>query len=120
MTERKEGLGIFLGISLLLALHFLGFLIVLFGGSAIGGALVEQHLGGSVVGTPYEGWGIALFYFAITGVSVYQLLYVIPLVLLFKRQGNIGMMKGMIMGASLTALFTGPCFAIGVAGFLSR
>jgi hypothetical protein len=44
------------------------------------------------------------------GFFLVQLLYVIPLVLLLKRQGKIARMKGVIIGAVITALLNGACF----------
>ena len=44
------------------------------------------------------------------GFVFWQLLYVIPLCLWLKRQGKIGMMKGVIIAAILTALVNGACF----------
>lgn len=44
------------------------------------------------------------------GFVFWQLLYVIPLVLWCRRRGKIGMMKGVIIGAILTALINGACF----------
>ncbi len=41
------------------------------------------------------------------GFSLIQLVYVIPLALRLKRQGRWGMMKGVIVGAVLTALLNG-------------
>lgn len=46
------------------------------------------------------------------GFLFWQLLYVIPLVLRFRRRGAIGMMKGVILGAVLTALVNGICFLV--------
>lgn len=44
------------------------------------------------------------------GFLFWQLLYVIPLALRLTQRGAIGMMKGVIIGAVLTALVNGACF----------
>jgi hypothetical protein len=44
------------------------------------------------------------------GFLFWQLLYVIPIVFRLRRRGAIGMMKGVIVGAVLTALVNGVCF----------
>jgi hypothetical protein len=40
---------------------------------------------------------------------LWQLLYVIPLILWLKRQGKIGMMQGVLGMAVVTALLNGGC-----------
>ncbi|MEL6232619.1 MAG: hypothetical protein AAFR24_22160 [Cyanobacteria bacterium J06627_3] len=51
------------------------------------------------------------------GFLFWQLLYVIPLLLRFKRRRRFGMMKGVIVGATITALVNGACFVAAFAGF---
>ncbi len=46
------------------------------------------------------------------GFLFWQLLYVIPLTIWLKRWGKVGMMKGVIMGAVLTALVNGACYLL--------
>jgi hypothetical protein len=41
-----------------------------------------------------------------------QLFYVIPLTIWLSRRGKNGMMKGVMIGAVLTALFNGTCFLV--------
>jgi len=86
-TEPDEICQITQGVLLLLAWHI------------IMGALI-LHLA-SIVNL---GW----VFFGLLGVL--QLLYVIPLSLWLKRQGKVGMMKGVIIGAVITALLHGACF----------
>jgi hypothetical protein len=97
MSQQNEGSEIFRGLIILLGMHFLsGAVIFLLGfiiGSIIGGySVLAIWIGGSL------------------GFSLIQLLYVIPLVLRFKRQGKIARMKGVIIGAVVTALLNGACF----------
>ena len=51
------------------------------------------------------------------GFLFWQLLYVIPLILRFQRRRQFGLMKGVIIGATLTALVNGACFVVAFAGF---
>jgi hypothetical protein len=46
----------------------------------------------------------------IFGICLYQLLYVLPAIIWLKRQQRWGLMKGIIIGAVITALLSGPCF----------
>ena len=46
----------------------------------------------------------------ISAVWLYQLLYVIPLILSCKRQRKFSLMKGVIIGAVITGLVAGFCF----------
>lgn len=51
------------------------------------------------------------------GFLFWQLLYAIPLILRFKRQRRFGKMKGVIIGATITALLNGACFLAFFVGF---
>jgi hypothetical protein len=46
----------------------------------------------------------------IIGFLFWQLLYVIPLIIWCRRRRKFGMMKGVIIGAVITALVNGACF----------
>jgi hypothetical protein len=88
---------IFQGLMILLIMHCVsGGIIFLLGfivGSIVGGySVLSVWIGGSL------------------GFLLIQLVYVIPLVLRFKRQGKIARMKGVIIGAVITALLNGACF----------
>jgi Na+/proline symporter len=91
MSQRNEILGVFLGIILLICMHILAILaIVLL--SFIRGIYGGQIL---IIG----GFGFFLW----------QLLYVIPVTLWLKRRRQYGLMKGVIIGAVITALLNGGC-----------
>lgn len=84
------------GMGLLLLYHILaGFIIFIMG---------------FIIGMFFGGY-IFLGIWALGGASFFfvQLAYVIPLVLRLRRQGKIGMMKGVIIGATITALLNGTC-----------
>jgi uncharacterized membrane protein len=48
----------------------------------------------------------------VIGFPLSQLLYAVPLAIDLKRQGKIGQMKGVIIGAVITALIYGGCFLL--------
>jgi hypothetical protein len=58
-----------------------------------------------------------IFLMAFIFVGVTQLLYVIPLVVILIRQHNWGLMKGVIIGAVITALLNGGCWVFFVNQF---
>ena len=49
-------------------------------------------------------WVLAVFYPGLT-----QLLYIVPLCLIFKKRGQVGMVKGLIIGAAITFLLNAAC-----------
>ena len=105
MARRNEFLGIIYGIILLLGMHTIA-IAVIFG---LGFILYSN--------TP--GYAILFFWiYAAFGFSLIQLLYVIPVVLRLKQRQRWGMMKGVIIGAVITALVSGGCFLIYGAGIL--
>ncbi|MBD1927096.1 hypothetical protein H6F74_12690 [Trichocoleus sp. FACHB-90] len=97
MRPRNEGSQIVLGFLLLLVIHIAVIAIL---------ALIAYIAGifGDVYVFPPIGV-IALFY-----LGLFQILYVIPLVFWLKRQQRWGLMKGVIIGAVITALLNGGCF----------
>ncbi|WP_449417382.1 hypothetical protein [Phormidium nigroviride] len=50
--------------------------------------------------------------YAIIGIGLSQLLYIVPIVISLKRKQKWGEMKGVIIGAILTALISGGCFLL--------
>jgi hypothetical protein len=103
MSHRNETLLIILGIFLLLGMHLalsaLIFLIVL---------II------SFIPTPISGnylW-LPLIVFPSLGIGIFQLLYVVPVCLWLKRRTQYGLMKGVIIGAVITALLNGGCWLL--------
>jgi hypothetical protein len=88
---------IFLGLMILLVMHCVSGGIIFLLGYIIG-----SILGGYTIFGVWIGGSLGFF--------LIQLLYVIPLVLRFKRQGKTARMKGVIIGAVITALLNGACF----------
>ncbi|NEO88899.1 MAG: hypothetical protein F6K56_00890 [Moorea sp. SIO3G5] len=48
--------------------------------------------------------------FGLMGIGISQLIYVIPLIIRLKQQQRFEVMKGVIIGAVLTALLNGGCW----------
>ena len=83
------------GLGLLVLLHVIGQLILGFTGRFL----------------PILGFNRGfLSPFPLMFVGVTQLVYVIPAILCFKRKGRLGIVTGLIIGASLTFLLNATCF----------
>ena len=91
MSQRNEILGVFLGILLLIGMHIFAILaIVLL-------SFITGIYGGQIL------------IIGVFGFFLWQLLYVIPVTLWLKRRQQYGLMKGVIIGAVITALLNGGC-----------
>ncbi|NEQ49977.1 MAG: hypothetical protein F6K11_07580 [Leptolyngbya sp. SIO3F4] len=103
-SNPNELVQIFSGFMLLMALHTaVGFFVFLIG---------------LVIGSIVQNYSFLAFWVVIAmGFLFWQLLYVIPLVLRFRRRRQFGMMKGVIIGATLTALVNGACFVASIGGY---
>lgn len=96
-NEPNEPCEIIKGMLLLLGCHLLAGVFIVFLGfiiSSIFGVDTASNVG--LVG--------------IMGFLFWQLLYVLPLTIWLKRRGKLSMMKGVIIGAVLTALVNGACY----------
>lgn len=98
MSLRNEIRGIFQGISLLIVLHFTAITI----GSIL--IAISTTLAGP---SSYLASGVFWSFFCI---SLVQLIYVIPAAVVLYRQERFSAMKGVILGAVLTALLNGGCW----------
>ncbi|MEA5597169.1 hypothetical protein [Rivularia sp. UHCC 0363] len=99
MSEENEFWGVTQGILLLIGMHALAGLFIY-----LLGLILQQIYGGyTLLGV----WGIGF-----GGFSLCQLLYVIPVCIRLKRQRKNLMMKGVIIGAVITALINGGCFLL--------
>lgn len=101
MSRRNEIGSIFLGILLLVGMHGAVFLLA-------GLILVIISLVPTPISSNYL-W-IPLVLYPTAGIGLFQVLYVVPVCLLLKRRGRFGLMKGVIIGAVLTALLNGGCW----------
>lgn len=53
-----------------------------------------------------------IYLYALLGIGIAQLIYVIPLIFWLRRERKWGIMKGVIIGAVLTALLNGGCWLL--------
>lgn len=99
MSEKNETREIFLGILLLLGMHII--------------AIAAIFALGLIVGQIYGNYSfLSVWIVGGYGFLFWQLLYVIPVCLRLKRQQRPGIMKGVIIGAVITALLNGSCFLL--------
>lgn len=92
--QKKEILGIFLGLLLLIGMHAVAFTI---------GMIIISNM------NFYEGTALSFMIFGLMGFFLIQLIYVLPVIWWLREQGYKGVMKGVIIGAVITALINGPC-----------
>lgn len=110
MSRRRESIQIFYGILGTFILHIVVLTVLGIIGSilnAISMAINVPSVYSSVSSTLFL---IGLF--AVFGVGIFQLLYIIPVVLVLKRRQQWALMKGMIIGAVITALLNGSCYLL--------
>ncbi|HLO52373.1 MAG TPA: hypothetical protein VK211_28495 [Kamptonema sp.] len=97
MSERPEWRDILVGIGVAFFMN-IAFVLV---------CLVLMYIVAAI--SPISSFS-ALFAYGIFGIGLSQLLYIVPTVINLKRQQKWGEMKGVIIGAVLTALISGGCF----------
>lgn len=97
MSQQNEVLEIIRGILLLLGLHIVAGIVIF-----VIGLIIGQIFGN------YTFLGVWIY--GSYGFFLLQLLYVIPLIIRLKRQSKVARMKGVIIGAVITALLNGACF----------
>jgi hypothetical protein len=101
MSNRNHDLGILVGVLSTLGINFLLFIFL------IAYLSKNTYLSQSTFGPAF-----------IFGISVYQLIYVVPAIIWLKQRQHWGTMKGVIIAAVTTALLTGPCFVVFLANSL--
>ncbi|MEG4632070.1 hypothetical protein QUB56_21170 [Microcoleus sp. AR_TQ3_B6] len=101
MSPRNERMGIVSGIFLLIGLHIaaviLGIIILLIHFYIVG---QDNYLTLLLLGIFFGGVGIV------------QLIYVIPAIIFLRRRGEFALLKGLIIGAVVTALLNGGCWLL--------
>jgi hypothetical protein len=73
-------------------------------------SFLGMYVGAFLADNFFPGLGYNSLILGFSGVWLYQLLYVIPLIISNRRQINIPFIKGVIIGAVITALIAGFCF----------
>ena len=101
MSPRNERMGIVSGIFLLIGLHIaaviLGIIILLIHFYIVG---QDNYLTLLLFGSFFGGLGIV------------QLIYVIPAIIFLRRRREFALLKGLIIGAVVTALLNGGCWLL--------
>jgi hypothetical protein len=100
MSHRNERMGIVSGIFLLMGLHF----AVLILGIIVGWISISIGVIGS-----YAGIFLTWWFF---GIGVAQLIYVVPAIIVLRRRREFAVVKGLIIGAIITALLNGGCWLL--------
>lgn len=109
MTRRDEPLDLLRGIALLLGAHILAFII---GGLAIQLIFLIANVLPAPFNDSLTSFAALSMVSAIMGWGIFQLVYVIPLVIYLRRKRRYELMKGVIVGAVITALLNGGCWLL--------
>lgn len=105
INERKEIVsGIFLLIGLHIAAVILGIIVLFIYISLVGNVGKDNYLGLLLI------WS----FFGCLGIT--QLIYVIPAIFILRRRRKFTLVKGVIIGAVVTALLNGGCWLIVYSG----
>ena len=99
MSERPEWRDILVGIGVSFFMN-IAFVFI---------CLVLISIGSSI---PAISYSTVVLSYGILGLGLSQLLYIVPIVISLKRKQKWGEMKGVIIGAILTALISGGCFLL--------
>ena len=98
MSRRNEIIGIVLGILLLMGLHLAASILGIIVGSISSGGI------GSYTANFLTVWFI--------GIGIAQLIYVVPAIIVLRRRRHFAVLKGLIIGATITALLNGGCWLL--------
>jgi hypothetical protein len=100
MSHRNEIMGIVSGIFLLMGLHLAALILV--------SILCPIFI--SIGGIAYY---IASFLCVVfVGIGIAQLIYVVPAIIVLRRRREFARLKGLIIGAIITALLNGGCWLL--------
>ncbi len=103
MQQKNEQVGMILGFFLLAGMHILAATLIF-------GILLFISMVQTPISTDYK-W-LPLILFPSLGIGLFQLIYVIPVVLWLRNKEYWGMMKGVIIGAVVTAFLNGGCWLL--------
>jgi hypothetical protein len=118
MARQNEAMGIFLGFSLILGINILfGTLISSFIFNNIISVLLHDKI--YRIGHRNSGTQLYGLLMSISSICIYQYLYVVPMIIVLKRQRKFGFMKGVIIAAVLTTLLAGSCFILSLDSLLT-
>ena len=96
MSHRNEVMGIVSGIFLLMGLHLAAIIL---------GIIISSIFIGGIGSYIASFLGLGFF-----GIGIAQLIYVVPAIIVLRRRREFGVVKGLIIGAIITALLNGGCW----------
>ena len=100
MSQINETKGIVSGIFLLMGLH-------------LAALILRSILGPIFISIGGIGYYIARFLgLGIFGIGIAQLIYVVPAIIVLRRRRHFAVLKGLIIGATITALLNGGCWLL--------
>jgi len=108
MSQINERKGILAGIFLLIGLHIAAVIL----GTIV--MFIYIYLVGNVGKDNYLGLLLIWSFFGCLGIV--QLIYVIPAIFMLRRRRSFTLVKGVIIGAVVTALLNGSCWLIVYSG----
>ena len=100
MSQINERKGIVSGIFLLMGLHLAALIL----GSILGPIFIPIGGIGYYIAS-FLGWGLF-------GIGIAQLIYVVPAIIVLRRRREFAVLKGLIIGATITALLNGSCWLL--------
>lgn len=103
----EKSLSYFLGFLILIGFHVIGFILI----QVVYNILSPQTT--SDYDRGYE--SLAVLAFSAFSFPLWQFVYALPLILWFRHRRYVGLMKGVMIGAALTVLAWGACYAL-IAG----
>lgn len=115
MSQRNEAIQIGLGMLLLFGLHVAAIAI----GATASGILSSVAAGlpsGSLLSGILQNL-MAILLFAFLGIGLTQAIYAVPAIVVLRRRQQWGLMKGVIIGAVITALLNGGCWLLFASNF---
>jgi hypothetical protein len=107
MSERNEFSEVVKGLFLLIAAHFIAIVL----GFILGYILVLISSASTGAVSSLSGMMSTALLFGFFGIGLSQWLYVTPLLIRLHRREKWGLFKGVLIGALLTMLLNGSCFA---------
>ena len=102
MSLRNESSDVISGFFLIMGMHIAAITIAII--LAIVGSYVKFY----ILATP--------LIYGFFGIGLAQLLYVVPVIILLNQRQRWGLMKGVIIGAVITAFLNGGCWLLVFAG----
>jgi hypothetical protein len=110
MSQRNEAIQIGKGILLVFGMHLAAIAIGTIA-SVILSSVATGLPSGSLLSGILQNLMAGLL-FAFLGIGLAQAMYVVPVIVVLRRRQQWGLMKGVILGAVITALLNGGCWLL--------